>query len=629
MPKGLAQSLQPGLQPGKADSMELGYQLIREQIFFRRELRERVVWFIHLRWIAVGLGLLGCWATFLAGEVLEYPAIIGILLSIACYNMIFLLLGSRMQVETREVGAFVLFAHVQICLDLMALFLLIHFTGGSRSPLLLFVLFHIVLAGILLSRRSCFLYAVAVILVLAAMIWLEKKGFLPQRAFLANQDEVLWATHGALGAALLVGAFLITQVVHSLRLKGRELLRVSAELESTSSRLKALYEMVKEMGGQTDLQRLMDSATRLAATIMGVKACSIKLLDEEQRYLRFASTYGLSQDYLSKGAIEVAKSPINQKIIEGAFYAIGSIREKDYFQYPEDIRREGIVSMLCLPLKVEKRILGVFCVYSDQSYHFGEHDTAFFSLMTDLTALAIERLRGELTKAWFFHKAAHQLRSPLHALLSMFKVLQEGYLGELNPKQAEAISRCQRRIRLMGELIEDLLKLGQRRSETSPRPLKPMDLGGALRQVSSLYMEQARAKGIAMEVQVEEPVPNVLAEETLLDELLTNLISNAIKYTPAGGAVKVLLAKEGRGWLKLEISDTGIGIPKEELPQLFTEFFRASNARALEEHGTGLGLVIVKEALNRMKGSIQVKSKPGEGTTFTCLIPTILQQTQQ
>lgn len=115
------------------------------------------------------------------------------------------------------------------------------------------------------------------------------------------------------------------------------------------------------MGVETDPQRLMDSATRLAATIMGVKACSIKLLDEEQRYLRFASTYGLSQDYLSKGAVEVAKSPINKKIIEGAFYAIGSIREKDYFQQPEDIRREGIVSMPCLPLKVEKRILGVFC----------------------------------------------------------------------------------------------------------------------------------------------------------------------------------------------------------------------------------------------------------------------------
>ncbi len=605
--------------------MELGYELIREQLFFRRELRERVFWFIHLRWAAVGLGLLGCWLAFLAGEALEYQSLVSVLLGIACYNMILLFLGSRMQVETREVGSFVLFAHAQICLDLLALFLILYLTGGSQSPLLVFVIFHIILAGILLSRRSCFLYAGAVILALAGMMCLENAGVLMQRRPLLGPEMLLWSRFGALGVALLVGAFLITQVVHSLRLKGRELLRVSAELESTSSRLKALYDMVKEMGGETDLQRLMDSATRLAATIMGVKACSIKLLDQEQRYLRFASTYGLSQDYLSKGAIEVARSPINQRIIEGAFYAIGSIREKDYFQYPEDVQREGIVSMLCLPLRVERRILGVFCVYGDQSYHFGEQDTAFFSLMTDLTALAIERLRGELTKAWFFHKAAHQLRSPLHALLSMFKVLQEGYLGELNQKQKEAVARCENRIRLMGELVEDLLKIGQRRSETSPRSLKPMNLGDAIRQVTSLFLEQAKAKGVVLELDIKEPMPDVLADEGLLDEVLTNLISNGIKYTPAGGIVRICLVKEGRGWLRLEVSDTGIGIPKEELPQLFTEFFRASNARATVEHGTGLGLVIVKEALSRMRGSIQVKSRQGEGTTFTCLIPTILQ----
>lgn len=605
--------------------MQLGYELIREQIFFRRELRERVFWFIHLRWVAAGVGLLGCWGAFFAGEPLEFQALVAILLGVACYNMIFLLLGSRVGKEAWQLRSFILFAHAQICFDLLALFLVIHFTGGSRSPLLIFVIFHVVLAGILLSRVSCFSYAGAVIMGLAGMIWLERVGVLPLRPVLLGQGQGVWAGYGALAAALLVGAFLITTVVNSLRRKGRELLRVSAELESKSSRLRALYDMVKEMGRETDLQKLMDAATRLAATIMGVKACSVKLLDEEQRYLRFASTYGLSENYLSKGAIEVARSPINRRIIEGAFYAIGSIRERDYFQYPEDIRREGIASMLCLPLKVEKRILGVFCVYSDETYHFGEQDIAFFSLMTDLTALAIERLRGELTKTWFFHKAAHQLRSPLHALMSMLRVLKDGYIGEVNERQREALARCETRVRLMGDLIEDLLRLGRRRAETSPTPLRPLNIAAALKQVASLYMDQAMAKELTFHVEVQEPIPDVLGDEGIVDELLTNLISNAIKYTPRGGSVRVSLTKEGRGWVKLEVTDTGIGIPTEELSQLFTEFFRASNARALEEQGTGLGLVIVKEALDRMRGSIQVRSQPNQGTTFTCLIPTILQ----
>jgi signal transduction protein with GAF and PtsI domain len=112
---------------------------------------------------------------------------------------------------------------------------------------------------------------------------------------------------------------------------------------------------------------------------MGVKGCSIKLVDEEAKTLRFASTYGLSQDYLAKGKVDIDKSPINRRIFEGAVWAIGSIDEKDYFQYPEDIQKEGIASMICLPLRVEKKIFGIFCVYSDESYRFQEGDIQFFS----------------------------------------------------------------------------------------------------------------------------------------------------------------------------------------------------------------------------------------------------------
>lgn len=88
----------------------------------------------------------------------------------------------------------------------------------------------------------------------------------------------------------------------------------------------------------------------------------------------------------------------------------------------------------------------------------------------------------------------------------------------------------------MGGLIEDPLRLGQKRSETSLKPLQPMNLGEALREVSSLYVEQAMGKRVALEVQIKEPIPDVLAQKGLLDELLSNLISNGIKYTPARGA---------------------------------------------------------------------------------------------
>jgi K+-sensing histidine kinase KdpD len=379
--------------------------------------------------------------------------------------------------------------------------------------------------------------------------------------------------------------------------------------------------MIREMGLCSDLQKLMDTATRLAARIMGVKGCSIKLVDEEAKTLRFASTYGLSQDYLAKGKVDIDKSPINRRIFEGAVWAIGSIDEKDYFQYPEDIRKEGIASMICLPLRVEKKIFGIFCVYSDESYRFGEGDIQFFSLMTDLSAIAIENLRSGLLKLWFMMKVSHQLRSPLNAVHTMLKPMSEEYLGPLNAGQKNSLDRCLKRIKNLGELINDLLRLGEKKSEVAAPVWYPVDLAAALRPMMEFFQSQALQKGIDFRVQAAEDLPRVRANEKLIDELFTNLISNAIKYTPDAGRVEVSLRRDPKDGVCLEVSDSGIGIADEDLPRLFTEFFRTDNAKAFAEEGTGLGLAIVKEILDRLGGTIRVESRLGQGSRFFCRLP--------
>lgn len=113
----------------------------------------------------------------------------------------------------------------------------------------------------------------------------------------------------------------------------------------------------------------------------------------------------------------------------------------------------------------------------------------------------------------------------------------------------------------------------------------------------------------------------MIGNQELLDEIFTNLVSNAVKYTPRNGLVRINLSMKGEDQILFEVSDTGIGISKEDIPRLFTEFFRADNAKAIEENGTGLGLVIVKEVVDRLGGSIEVESKIGEGTRSTCILP--------
>jgi two-component sensor histidine kinase/uncharacterized protein YigA (DUF484 family) len=626
----------------KEASQEPGYELVKQQLFFRKELVERVYWFIHIRWIAVGVAAGGGWILHTLEPRFPVFPITFIAFGIFLYNLIFFFSWHGLGVfKGQDTRPFLIFAHVQISLDLLALYVMIYFTGGIYSPLLMFVIFHIILAGILLSPISCYVYSFCVLVATMCLIALQKATILPQQPVLLQSPAFphlvtvdlsltdILILFGFFVAAVLITAYLTTSVRKSLWQKGRDLLRVSKELDASNAKLTAFYEAVKKMGMSSDLKDLMDLATRSAASIMGVKGASIKLLDDSGKKLVFASTYGLSENYLAKGAVDIEKSPINRRIIEGSFMAVGNINESEYFQYPEDILKEGIASMVCLPLRIEKMTLGVFCIYSDVSYYFNDSDIRFFSLVSDLTALAIETLRGEISKTWFLQKAAHQLKSPFGAVYSLIKVLRKGYLGPVSEEQQDALLRCERRLETMGKLVNDLLKLGIRRMSTDRTTLHSVDGAKVVAALSDLFETSASEKGVRLTFQIRDSIPPIMGDEKLLEELFTNLISNAVKYTPSGGKVSVVLEPLSHDRVKFQVSDTGIGIPEEDVSRLFTEFFRAENAKALAEEGTGLGLVIVKEILDFLGGSISVRSKVGEGTTFTCLLPVVPDQVSQ
>lgn len=610
--------------------MGLAKELVAQQVFFRRELSERVGWFIGLRWVAIVFATIGTWA----GHRLELQLSIGpiavIVGGMVAYNLLFLFICRYLRrFSSDHERPFEICAHGQILCDLTALFALIFFTGGFHSPFLFFALLHIILAGILLEPVYAYVYSGAIVTAMGLLGVLQHTGAITPHAMLV--DRLVFASgfsavetlliFAILATAMLATAFLVTTIKRSLRVKGRTLLVFCQELEMANAKLTALYTMVRQMAVCTGFQELMDAATYGTARVMGVKACSIKLLDDQHRLLRFASTYGLSQDYLDRGEIDIEKSPINRKIINGALYTIGKIEEKDYFQYPENILKEGIASMICLPLKVEKRVLGVFCVYSEASFNFSDQEAAFFALVTELTALAMQNLNSELNKTWFLQKAAHQLRSPLAAVDTSLKVLRKAYVGTLNEKQTELVLQCERRIESLSKLIQDLLKLGIKRAESDPVALRPLALEPLVRQFAAVFQTEAREKEVTLTLAIEPHLPPIFGDEALVDDLFTNLLSNAIKYTPSGETVSVSLQKERDGRLCLQITDSGIGIPKEQLPRLFTEFFRAENAKALTNQGTGLGLVIAKEAVDRLRGTIQLVSRENQGTRVICHFP--------
>jgi signal transduction histidine kinase len=226
----------------------------------------------------------------------------------------------------------------------------------------------------------------------------------------------------------------------------------------------------------------------------------------------------------------------------------------------------------------------------------------------------------ELDKAkrLFLRLMTHELQAPLSAIQSYLQLMLEGYLPP--EKQHETLEKCLRRLEDEKKLISDLMELGRLQTIAPGEEKVPTQLDQVLEAVVSELQEQASHQQLTLTINLHGPIPPVEASPKLIKSLWENLIGNAIKYTPPGGQVTASLRLENDQVVG-EVVDTGIGIPAEEQGRLFSEFFRARNAKALNLGGTGLGLVIVKRIIDGAGGSLQVESEASCGAKFTFRLP--------
>ena len=216
----------------------------------------------------------------------------------------------------------------------------------------------------------------------------------------------------------------------------------------------------------------------------------------------------------------------------------------------------------------------------------------------------------------------HELRSPLSGARSLLRVLLDGLAGEVPGEQKAMITRVDTRLAYLAELVNDLLALAASRSAEMQETPATVDLREALRRVVDHHGTEAATKGVQLSLEAPDMPLLISATEQGLGRVFGNLVGNAVKYTPQGGRVEVKAARTN-GQISVSIADTGMGIPADELPKLWTEFFRARNAKKSEIVGTGLGLSIVKRLVTSWGGLVAVQSEEGKGTTFTVTLPAI------
>lgn len=229
-----------------------------------------------------------------------------------------------------------------------------------------------------------------------------------------------------------------------------------------------------------------------------------------------------------------------------------------------------------------------------------------------------EMERLDQAKSQLMLKVAHELRAPTAAVQSYINLILSGYISdkELRP----TLLRVQERLKQTLETVGDLLELARlKQAKEQLKTSSPQPMAQILQEVSSLLEEEARERGQELQVRIEGQ-PMVRASRQDLTQLWTNLMSNAIKYTPKGGRITASLRTDGNCAIG-EVEDSGIGIAENDLPNLFQEFFRTGQAKATGEIGTGLGLSIVKEIIDSYHGEIRVTSSLGHGSCFTFVLP--------
>jgi len=232
-------------------------------------------------------------------------------------------------------------------------------------------------------------------------------------------------------------------------------------------------------------------------------------------------------------------------------------------------------------------------------------------ILHDLT----DRRRVEDMKRDFIVNASHELRTPLTAIAGAVELLEEDR-GAHDPAAMDILRRHVIRMRA---IVDDLLKLGELESTGVRLDVGDLDAEALSRRVAGLYDGRAKAKGISLALRSAPGLPLIRADAYLLEQLLINLVDNAVKYTDKGGVTIGL--RPDAGTLVIEVEDTGVGIPEADRDRIFERFYRVDKSRSRILGGTGLGLAIVKHIVQLHGGTIDVRSEEGKGSTFIVRLP--------
>ncbi len=424
-----------------------------------------------------------------------------------------------------------------------------------------------------------------------------------------------------------------------------ENVRLFTELEARTTQLtrsvgelKALGEVGQAVSSTLDLETVLATIVSRAAQLAGMDGGSIWEYDEAREEFYLHATDRLPDelvDTLRATPIRKGEGALGLLAMTGEPVEIRDIAGER--SYPSRLRdtlvRCGYRAVLAVPLLREDHLLGALAVNRTGAGEFAPEVIELLKTFATQSALAIQNARlfreietksreleiASQHKSEFLANMSHELRTPLNAIIGFSEVLAERLFGEINEKQAEYIGDILQSGQHLLSLINDILDLSKIEAGRMELELTDFDLPSTIENTLILVRERAVRRGIALGRTVDERLGMVRADERKVKQVLLNLLSNALKFTPEGGRIEVRAAVRD-GTAEISVTDTGVGISAEDQEVVFEEFRQVGTASKKVE-GTGLGLAISRKFIELHGGRIWVESQVGLGSTFAFTLP--------
>ena len=395
----------------------------------------------------------------------------------------------------------------------------------------------------------------------------------------------------------------------------------------------ALVRIGQTINSTLSLDEALHAVTREATTLMKAKMCSLLLLDSTGQWLDLRASFGAGADYVNRPRLSAEESLVGVVIRRGKPLQVENVQTSSRYQSVEVARREGLVSLLSVPLVFAGQAIGAVSVYKGERYVFSNEEVHVLTALAELSAIAIEKARlyerivdveeqlrqNEKLSALGLLAAevAHEIRNPLTVMKMLFHSLDLQFPpGDPRGKDARIMRE---KMDHLNRIVEQILDFAR----TTEPELRPVDVNRLLEDMALLIRHKLTNQNIQFAQQHEASLPAVSADAAQLEQAFLNLALNAVEAMADGGrltiatrAVRVPRASVAATHVEIVFKDTGAGMTPEVQDRVLTSLLNTT-----KQKGTGLGLAIVRRVLDAHRGKLKIRSKPGSGTSVVVTLP--------